>query len=397
MGRRIGGIYALFAVVVFLTLLVVFVSRLNTARTQNIAEAHAGFDRLVEQFGRNTTDIDQLAALAERHFDSRGSVLVITLYSPDSGLFFARSRGEPILALGAQDIASFTGFPEYQLSEIKHILLRRQITARTQTPIYADVVYSVLGETDVYPPLRDTLITLLAFAFVTVLVAVLINARTAVSRERASDSSPRQASFQGQQDAPQSTSPSVAPAPETHSAPEPERFEEVNVEEIEADDAEPGTLFNPATGLSFRSHLDRKLGLELERAAYNDQDLSCILIEFDGIRSADDYVERAKNILDAFQFEDLCFEFGPKSYFAILPNTELPQAIRQATEFKKRYRATALGLSARNGRLVEASRVIKEAEGSLAHAQKSESRIVGFRPDPRKYRQFVSEQLGSDE
>jgi GGDEF domain-containing protein len=264
-------------------------------------------------------------------------------------------------------------------------------------------VYAVLAEDDIYPPLRDTLILLLAFAFVTVLATILLNARNdsrrkSAYREEATSRPTTEAPHTpSRAPSPTGTSPPPAPAPETHASPAEQSYEEVNVEEIEADGSEPGTLFNPATGLSFRSHLDRKLGLELERAAYNDQDLSCILIAFDGIGTADEYVERARNVLDAFQFEDLCFEFGPKSFFVILPNTELPQAIRQAAEFKKRYRASAMGLSARNGRLVESGRVVKEAEGSLGHARKHDSRIVGFRPDPRKYRQFVSEQLGNEE
>jgi len=403
MRRRIGAIYALFAVVVFLTLLLIFVFRLNTARTQNIAEASVSYERLTEQLQTEVRDIEQLATLAERHFEATEAVQAITLYFPDTGIFFVRSRREPVLALGQRSVSSFTGFPEYRLSEIEHLLFRQRITSRNQSPIYSDAVYAVLSESDVYAPLRDTLILLLAFAFVTVLATILLNGQSDRPRKRVRRTpevhpqarTARDTSRSDRASSPNQTPPT--PGPETHTSPPKENFEEVNVEEIETDQTEPGTLFNPSTGLSFRSHLDRKLGLELERAAYNDQDLSCILIAFDDIRSADEYVERARNILDAFQFEDLCFEFGPKSFFAILPNTELPQAIRQATEFRKRYRASAMGLSARNGRLVDAGRVIREAEGSLGHARKQDSKIVGFRPDPRKYRQFVSEQLGSDE
>jgi len=203
------------------------------------------------------------------------------------------------------------------------------------------------------------------------------------------------------------TTASVMP-PETHATrpaagPESEdfAFEEIPLEELATQPGDPGTLFNPVTGLSHHDHLERRLGLELERSAYNDQDLVCLLVRFAGLSGAgtgsEAYVERARQILSTFQFEDLCFEYDDSTYCVVLPNTELPQGLRQAESFHKRHPECHIGLSARNGRLVEARRILTETERSLSHAATEPARVVGFRPDPRKYRQFVTRQMSVEE
>ncbi|MFW6291425.1 MAG: hypothetical protein ACOC7V_03780, partial [Spirochaetota bacterium] len=174
-------------------------------------------------------------------------------------------------------------------------------------------------------------------------------------------------------------------------------YEEISLEELATQPSEPGTLFNPVTGLSHHDHLERRLGLELERSAYNDQDLVCVLVRFAQLSGPEAYVERARQILSTFQFEDLCFEYDENTFCVVLPNTELPQGLRQAESFHKRHPDCHIGLSARNGRLVEARRILTETERSLGHAATEQAGVVGFRPDPRKYRQFVTRQMSVDE
>jgi GGDEF domain-containing protein len=157
-------------------------------------------------------------------------------------------------------------------------------------------------------------------------------------------------------------------------------------------------LFSAESGLTFEEHLDRRLALELERAAYNDQDLSVALMRFGGIRRHDERHKRVSQaLLDTFSFEDLMFEYGDDGFFIVLPNVELNQALRMAEEFKQKVTRElreapqpAIGLTARSGRLVEASRITKEAGHALEKAMSEDGGIIGFRPDPQKYRQFVA-------
>jgi GGDEF domain-containing protein len=157
-------------------------------------------------------------------------------------------------------------------------------------------------------------------------------------------------------------------------------------------------LFSAESGLTFEEHLDRRLALELERAAYNDQDLSVALMRFAGIRRHDERHKRVSQaLLDTFSFEDLMFEYGDDGFFIVLPNVELNQALRMTEEFKQKVARElrdapqpAIGLTARSGRLVEASRITKEAGHALQKAMSEDGGIIGFRPDPQKYRQFVA-------
>jgi hypothetical protein len=49
-------------------------------------------------------------------------------------------------------------------------------------------------------------------------------------------------------------------------------------------------------------------------------------------------------------------------------------------------------MSSRAGRLIESRRVIEEASRALEKAAaEKDTHIVAFRPDPEKYRSFVSE------
>jgi GGDEF domain-containing protein len=406
MNRPWGLIYTLSALVVLLGLSIVFVLRLNTAREANIRESQASYDHLSLLLSEEN-DLFSVAEVLDDYFGDVEPAVAVALYYPRQGMVFLRARQPSLMQLGREELQTFEGFPVYDAGEVSWMLMRKavQLGSEDDESIYLDVLYRIVTFEDIYPLLRDTLISLLLFAIL--LIAVALIAGRGEPDQAPTHSAAR--STTGTPDLEPDHQPDVQEAsepvsrtmnplivPETHAtdadrSPE-TNSEEIEVEEVPADETPAGSLFDPMTGLSYEQHLNRKLGLELERAAYNDQDLSCMIISFDRSNAAAKRSEWAQHILDAFQFEDLCFSFGEHSFCVILPNTELPQAIRQATEFQMKYHPDAVGISARNGRLVEAGRVLKETSRSLEHARTHPSRVVGFRPDPKKYRQFVSEQ-----
>lgn len=103
-------------------------------------------------------------------------------------------------------------------------------------------------------------------------------------------------------------------------------------------------------------------------------------------------------MLKHFLFQDMLFEYGRNGFSVILPNTELDAAIKEAEAFrdgvctKKISNCTlSAGLSSRNGRLINGSRLINEASAALGKAMNdSGSKIIAFRSDPEKYRQFIA-------
>jgi GGDEF domain-containing protein len=117
----------------------------------------------------------------------------------------------------------------------------------------------------------------------------------------------------------------------------------------------------------------------------------------------DDYAAAAGLLLGEFSHEDLIFEFGSDTFCVILPQHDLDQAIVRSElvmkkaeglkekEFKKPFEIT-VGLTSRNGRLLDASRFMKEGQVALRKASREEGRIVGFRPDPVRFRNFLRHQ-----
>jgi GGDEF domain-containing protein len=163
--------------------------------------------------------------------------------------------------------------------------------------------------------------------------------------------------------------------------------------------------------LSPESHLEKRLSLELERAASNDQDLSICFVEYPGLlRGSETYRSVAAGLLQFFGFEDLIFEYGKSSFCVLFPNVELNEAIHLVEDFQKRGLEAGsaeepqgsrgpsqplFGLSSRNGRLVEGWRLMREARQALAKARETRGRIMAFKPDPQRYRQFISEKPGA--
>ena len=384
MYRRFGLVYSIFSVVVLIALAVFVLMRLNTARSENLADVEASFRELVNDVRDAAERDESVPDLLRRHASTTPEVRTLVYFEPDQGLRYLWTADTNLLAFSTVDLEEFRGFPRYRLSDVREVRLRDEITAVATDRYYLDAVYFVLTFREVYPAMRDSLIALLVFAFITILVILLFGRLAAPAGDGAETArtsrpkAPRRRRGREKRDEDADIS-----------------YEEVSPEALANDPGEPGTLVNPVTGLSHREHLERRLGLELERSAYNDQDLSCMLIQFGDLPGRDAYISRAKQVLETFQFEDLCFEYDDTSYCVILPNVELTQAIRQAESFRKRHPKSTIGLSARNGRLVEAHRVLTEADRSLSRAAAERGRVVGFRPDPKKYRQFITQNFGS--
>ncbi len=143
-----------------------------------------------------------------------------------------------------------------------------------------------------------------------------------------------------------------------------------------------------------------RLESELKRAASFDQDLTLLLLRCPETHSDEAFTSLAKKAKAFFTFHDLIFDLPEYTIGTILPNTDLDEGITQSSNFQKklfeegdaRTADIRLGLSCRNGRLVEAERIYGEAQTALYKAQHDPDHpsITGFRPDPNKYRRYLS-------
>jgi hypothetical protein len=103
---------------------------------------------------------------------------------------------------------------------------------------------------------------------------------------------------------------------------------------------------------------------------------------------------------------DLIFGKGENGIAVIVPNIDLDQGISKSEQFSSRFISKlrelsasqsgtpgielCIGLSSRSGRLIEAERLILEAQRALEKAMADPvSHIVAFKSDPEKYREFI--------
>jgi GGDEF domain-containing protein len=123
--------------------------------------------------------------------------------------------------------------------------------------------------------------------------------------------------------------------------------------------------------------------------------------------SADGHYKRFADETAAFFAErDHIFERGETGLSLMLPNLTLMEAIPRCEEFHMRAREKfkdfirdpqdlSVGLSARSGRLIEADRLMLEADEALEKAKADPvSHIVAFKSDPEKYREYLKKNRG---
>lgn len=178
--------------------------------------------------------------------------------------------------------------------------------------------------------------------------------------------------------------------------------EEFEIPEIAPDVAadepiSPVGLYGPDGVLGWESYLLERLESELRRSASFEQDIVLLAAE---LEAYDEEVFRtfANELVEFFSFRDLAFKRGKSGAAVILPNTELEQGMRLAEEFLEKWRTLhsdaenmVIGLSARAGRLVDASRLLSETGGAMERArQNGRFQIMAFKPDPERYRAFLA-------
>jgi|GEM_PF-620491 len=138
-----------------------------------------------------------------------------------------------------------------------------------------------------------------------------------------------------------------------------------------------------------KNEIMNRLDMELENAAASNRDLSLII------------VAKASNIdelvREHYPNPKPVFPIDNKKAAVIEANEDLDSSISKAKDFlhgclsKNSDLEIVCGIAARNGRIIGANELYQEATSSLLKADK-ESRIVGFRSDPEKYRDFIRDQ-----
>lgn len=158
-------------------------------------------------------------------------------------------------------------------------------------------------------------------------------------------------------------------------------------------------IYTPDSLLCYEEYFSERLDNELRRSASFDQDLVLALLRCDTSLAREQYIRLAEEVREFFTFHDLLFEYNDHIIAVILPNTDIDEGISRLSDFQRVLFKTAehatadvsIGLSSRNGRLISYDRITEEAMAALKKAQKDRTtNLIGFRPDPGKYRTFIA-------
>lgn len=381
MKRLLIRVYAVGSILFFLGITAFFFAALSESRTENVVRAGVAFQGLTDtavETWRSTPLPDAGEALTEALARSGAmQPLVVSIYSFDVGVDYLWAVDHRFLNTPIDRTVSEP--PVIRSNEIVHRRFSRTFELPSGERRIITAVYPVLDEGSVYPILRVLLLLVLGF-LVVVLVIAIVSAigGGALSRPAAAKDT--------------TTERIVGDGGPTREVPPASTV------------SEPDIAVVASSGLVPETALMRRLSLELERAAFHEQDLSIAIFRFsDGSRGDEQHQRNARATVAFFSFEDLCFELGEKEAVVVFPATPLQDALGQIERFQRFYWEERLnwgtptadfivGASARNGRLVDGERVLMEARTALKKAEQSKNRIIGFQPDPQRYRSYLLDQ-----
>jgi len=388
MGKKIITGYLVFCGIFVAALLAIIAVRMVTTWDRNLAKASGSFEKL-----RNAA---YSAFLASDGFDSESflkpiraltareqRLILLSIYSRQEGILYlnAESRAFVDPAAGAWD-----GRPLYRSLPLGSKTLTLALSALPAPDLSVDGVYVLIGKGDVFPIVKDTFIMLFIFLAATTLV-MLILPREGAARKPAPE--------------PQ-REPATQPIPTAK--PRPARRRKSGVEGL-LPEVDAKNLFSPETGLGWKDHLPQRLKFELDRAAAFDQDLTLALITIDSLAQMANprqtYARAARMLLEEFTFQDLIFEYGMGSYAVILPDTDVVKGVENWESFQSRLSKSkqfesrlglSVGLSSRNGRLLNGATLLAEASNALKRALTDpDNAIIAFKADAQKYRELIGQ------
>lgn len=391
MNRLLVRLYVVGSIVVFLAVTAFFFYDLSETKRENEFKTSQAFDTLADSIALSWSEhpISIAGERAIATIETAPFPLVVSVYSFDIGIDYLWAVDDQFIQ-GNIDTAAPSP-PIIRTNELVHQQYSRSFRLPDGQRRIVTAVYPVLDTASIYPTLRVTFIIVLAFLSVVLIVAIVHAIGNGTSRTpKKTQQKPTSQHRTGEKEAAGSRSPSSPTSTPTT------REEEVAIEIATGN-------YKTTSGLVPEEGLNRRITLELERAAFHEQDLSVAMFHFNtGTRGDEMYRRNASAILAFFSFEDLCFEKGDHDVVVVFPATTLSDTLGQLERFQRYYWEErnnwttpeadfVVGVSARNGRLVEGDRVVRECSIALEKAKTTSGRIMGFQPDPQRYRTYLLE------
>ena len=370
MGKKIVAGYIIFCIIFFIVLLVFATLRIQTTWNASLSMVKKKFEVFENVVSSLFLSLEPEAMRSQIRdiVKEEDRLLLTAIYSTNQGLLYL-SAVNRFYVKPPEENSRGESRPKYTGLPIGSHTLTLPFPGEENETFFIDGIYTVMGKADIFPITREIFMILFVFFITTCIILLLLP--TIQKEER--------------------------PAEKSTGVTTEGESEEVT--------ETPRNLFSPRTGLGWSEHLHQRLKLELDRAATFDQDLVLALLSIDGFSTLVDsekvYERIAKFLLNEFTFQDCAFEYNPGSYAVIIPDFDLDQGIQSLDTFKKKISSVkiedssqtlSVGLSSRNGRLVNGATLLAETSKALAKAeQEGKNRLIAFRASPEKYRNMISQ------
>jgi len=160
----------------------------------------------------------------------------------------------------------------------------------------------------------------------------------------------------------------------------------------------PNGLYSPRSNIGWEEYTKDRLASELHRCASTEKDLTLYAIEFTEVLNNSQLKQAAQEAASVFTSKDLLFEKGKQGISAICPGVDFESGLAKAQTYHQRIKEKLfnnrgeclyIGLSSRAGRLLNAGRMMLEANEALKKAKRGRETIIAFKSNLEQYREFV--------
>ncbi len=400
MGRKFVTVYTFLSIIILIGILGFTFFRIQTVRDDRLQTARYSFARIRGSIegalaAEKSFKSPAFRSAIDSSFLTLPPLQLVVIYSYDKGIYYLRARNSEVLSTPPSELDSIKGLPQFDYNTFTQCKITSSLAVPPDTTYLLDALFLLFNPAELVPIFRDSILILIIFSGITAVVYLMGRRQEPLITAHASSThSPTAPAPAAPPDI--VTMPAGMAAATASESPGSSSQQKKTLEEEEV----PQCLFSPTTGIGWQEHLEKRLSLELERAAFNEQDLTLVLLQVPGINKTDEaYISLAKSIQSSIAFEDLVFEYGEDGITIVLPNSSLEQSITTLKSFLKKldpsivekYTIPHCGLSSRSGRLVDGKQLIREASEALKKAGSTlQDCIVGFKVDPGKYREYLA-------
>jgi hypothetical protein len=397
-------------VIFLIFLLVYFFFMLSVVRRAAVLDVSNYLERRiqtsVDRANSAQTFTEEMLLSSPSGIDRRLRVLM--LYREDAGIFELWTSSREYIQNLPQNLEQVSGTPNLSYNDIYEELLEFPLDGNRKLA----VVFQALAPGDLNPILINILYFLIGFAVFTLLfliIRLIAQGDEVDSGIEYHSVGPSDADTM-RPDAAAQTSDHVEAAGSESSRPgksEADHIEE-ELEMVEEppqagrsfdkrDNSSPGKpRFLPEENQIWPVDLIKlRLNNEIERSAENESDIAFAVFRLEKVFSKNhELLEKfEQSLLSFFRYEDLVFNLDKLYYGVILPNHGQEECIKQIEKFLVHCdesipgdETVFAGYSTRSGRLMGGERLMKEGVKAATMSSPKKGRIIGFKPDPQKYR-----------